>query len=61
MAGWVRLYKSMVDHEIFTDNVGFRLFTFLIAKAAFQDGMKINDYELKKASISAHIQNYVMT
>ncbi|CAM4164898.1 hypothetical protein BS11774_06675 [Bacillus subtilis] len=55
MAGWVRLYKSMVDHEIFTDNVGFRLFTFLITKAAFQDGMKINDYELKKGQ---YIRSY---
>lgn len=55
MAGWVRLYKSMVDHEIFTDNVGFRLFTFLITKAVFQDGMKINDYELKKGQ---YIRSY---
>ncbi|WP_430742662.1 hypothetical protein [Bacillus atrophaeus] len=55
MAGWVRLYKSIVDHEIFTDNVGFRLFTFLMAKAAYQDGMKINDYELKKGQ---YIRSY---
>ncbi|MEC1940144.1 hypothetical protein JR311_01760 [Bacillus velezensis] len=55
MSGWVKLYKSVVDHEIFTDNVGFRLFTFLMAKAAYQDGMKINDYELKKGQ---YIRSY---
>lgn len=55
MSGWVKLYKSIVDHEIFTDGVGFRLFTFLMAKAAYEDGLKINNYVLAKGQ---YIRSY---
>lgn len=35
MTGWIKLHREIVEHEVFYDVTAFRLFTYLLAKAAF--------------------------
>lgn len=48
LQGWIKLYRKILDNEIWSDVTTFRLFTLLLLKAAHQDGVKIKNVELKR-------------
>ncbi|WP_025727744.1 hypothetical protein [Heyndrickxia ginsengihumi] len=48
MQGWIKLHRKILEHDIWNDVSTFRLFTFLLLKAAHKDGVKVNGIELKE-------------
>lgn len=48
MSGWIKLHREIFDSDIWHDVTTFRLFVFLIGKATYHDGIKVNGMELKK-------------
>ncbi|OKL37019.1 hypothetical protein [Domibacillus mangrovi] len=55
MQGWIKLHRKILDNELWYDVSTFRLFTFLLLKAAHKDGVKVNGHVLKQGQ---YIRSY---
>lgn len=48
LQGWIKLYRKLLDHEIWNDVSTFRLFIYLLLNASHKDGVKINGIEINR-------------
>lgn len=46
--GWIKLYREVLDRELWHDVTTFRLFLYLLLNATHKDGVKVNGIELKR-------------
>lgn len=46
--GWIKLHRKIIETDLWHDVTTFRLFTYLILKASYQDGVKIKGITLKR-------------
>ncbi|KIL74168.1 hypothetical protein [Bacillus badius] len=55
MQGWIKLHRKILENDLWNDVSTFRLFTLLLLKAAYKDGVKVNGHELKQGQ---YIRSY---
>lgn len=55
MEGWIKLHRKLLENDIWHDVTTFRLFTLLLLKASYQDGLKINGITVNKGQ---YIRSY---
>ena len=55
MKGYVKVYRKLLDSDIWYDVTTFRLFLYLILNATHKDGIKVDGIELKKGQ---YIRSY---
>jgi hypothetical protein len=48
MQGWIKLYREVLETDLWYDVTTFRLFTYLLLNATHQDGIKKGGVELKR-------------
>lgn len=48
MSGWVKLARQFTNDELWFNVTAFRLYVWILLKAAYEDGMVINGRKLKK-------------
>lgn len=48
MCGWVKLYRDVLESELWREVVPFRLFVLLLIQASREDGRSVNGIQLKK-------------
>jgi len=46
--GWIKIYRKILDSDIWHDVTTFRLFFYLLIKASHEDGVQVNGIELKR-------------
>ncbi|MED0665743.1 hypothetical protein P4T04_05345 [Bacillus badius] len=55
MQGWIKLHRKILENDLWNDVSTFRLFTLLLLKAAYRDGVKVNGHALKQGQ---YIRSY---
>ncbi|GAA0454175.1 hypothetical protein [Alkalibacillus silvisoli] len=55
MTGWVKLERNLLEEEVWTDLLAFRLYTFLLLKASHQEQFKYGGIVLKRGQ---YIRSY---
>ena len=48
MAGWIKLHREILENEIWYDIPTYRLFNYLLLKAAHKDGIRTGGVVLKR-------------
>lgn len=57
MSGWVKLTKQFTNDELWFNVTAFRLYVWILLKAAYADGIVLNGMKLKKGQyVSAYSQ-----
>jgi len=46
--GWIKIYRKILDSDVWPDVTTFRLFFYLLLKATHEDGMEIGGIKLKR-------------
>jgi len=53
--GWIKLHRKILENDLWNDVSTFRLFTLLLLRAAYKDGVKVNGHVLKQGQ---YIRSY---
>jgi hypothetical protein len=49
MEGWIKLYRKILEHDVFTDDKGFKVFMYMLLSANSKGELRISRYRTAEA------------